>query len=313
MHDRAAVINQHYAKVDTLDARSHGKVMISLLSTESTPRMDANERFVIAESEKKTNVVFRAVGVAAEIETPQLLASSDLETWPNQEFAHQWRLRLEKQEKHPTPEGTIYLHRIVGTEVDAITSPNNTLDRLAFSLLFVNHYQNPQTHFQQQIRTLDWEDYETIKQGWVYLSRTAFAKIGNALPMPNRLEFKLRMIKAFKTEDFREVDYVKLFAFLYDYLEARLFSRGRLLIASDEMAGQIMPELSESELKEVGFSDEAGSADSVRVQADRFRKLFEYGKPQLLKELNDEVLKNEAREAHFGKLFKNKPLPLILS
>ena len=310
MEFHAAIVNQHYARVQP-KAGQAGTVVVSLISKDHNVQVKRKERIVIAETGESGNVHFLQEGIISQEPEVRPLALQDLEAWPNQRFAQRWEHDLMKQ-RELVDGKVIYLHQFIATEVTNLEGPNHSLDRLSFSLVSIDNYNKPISHFQQQIRNIDFEDYETIKAGWVFLARTAFAKIANALPKRNRFEFWLRMDKEYKIQQDKPLDYVKLFELLYDYIDARIFSRGRLLIASDDMLRANWPELSENALTEIGFSDEAGNRDSIRVQADRFRTLFEEGKPELLKQLNDEVMRNVASETRFINLFKNKPLPLIL-
>jgi hypothetical protein len=308
MREQTAVINMHYANVQP--SPTEGRKEIAILSRERKSPVKPSEKVLIANN-ITDNLIFLGEGIVDFVMEPRLLKDEDLDNWPNKEFAKRYIHDLKKtQENKDKP---IHLHKFNISNFRAFQGSNFTLDRLSFSLLAVDKFAKPIVHFQHQIRNLTWEDYETIRQGWVYLARTAFAKIANALPLRNRIELRLWIDKEFGYERENEVDYIKYFDLLYEYLEARIFSRGRLLIATDEMINEVLQDMSSQDRVQIGLSTELGIPDSIREQADRFRKLFEKGKPELLKELNDEVIRNRDSQERFQQLFRYEPLPLILN
>lgn len=306
MHNQAAIINAHYARVEP----KWGGSSVSVLSRERKFPVKQQELIVISRSESASALRFESYGKVTEILDSPKLTLKDLESWPNAAFAKRWAHDLKKPEAKEKP---IWMHSFKVGEVHTLEGPNCTLDRLAYSLMDVEQFNHPIVHFQQQLRQLDLDDFETIRHGWVYVARTAFAKVANALPLRNRLEFRLWMDREFGREVKTDIDYIKYFALLFDYLEARIFSRGKLLIATDEMIRESSVGIAPGMHGTVGLADDDGNVDSIHEQANRFRLLFEKGKPKLLRDLNAEVQKDAQGYKRFKDLFRNKPLPLNLT
>ncbi len=310
----SAVFNEHYAKMEPLRGASSSAVKISVISQERKIKIQEGSPFLINKSIPETSdVLFLSHGILSEVRQPRLASFEDLQTWPNIDKAKEVARDLSRSS---VARRVYYIHDFIGNHVSQLKNQNNTLDQLAFSLLSVEEYEHPQVHFQAQMRLLPQEDYETVLNGWVYLSRTAFGKLANALPLANRLEFRIRMLKEFKTEILPNLDYVALFGMLYDYIDTRILSRGRLLIETADMLKEVFSDLGPEEIAAIGFAspERPSQGDSIEVQANLFRELFADGKLAVLQQLNEEVIANRSSEDRFNKLFhrKHKQLPLIL-
>lgn len=184
----------------------------------------------------------------------------------------------------------------------------NRFDDLVYSLLVVYNYAWPMIHFQRQYRELGNKDYETITKGWLYVARTAFGKIGNALPNDVKLEFMLIVMREFNTMDFKDLKYDDVFDHLKNYIEGHILSQGRLLIETERMLEKIgVPAAG------IGFYDEEShKSDLVQTQADLFRELFDLDPENtLIQETKTEIEKNE-QEDRFYKLFKKRSWPLFI-
>jgi hypothetical protein len=99
-------------------------------------------------------------------------------------------------------------------EIRSKLENNNALNDLKYSLKVVYNFYRPETHFMQQFRDINSDDYKTIVNGWIYTIRTAFGKIVNALPKQNRLEFMLFAMEEFKTIDFVKIPLIEGIEFL---------------------------------------------------------------------------------------------------
>jgi hypothetical protein len=307
----AAVFNQDYARVKPLTGMNMGKVKVSVLSTRTRRILNTTGIPILIDGLfGKNDVLFLEHGILDEVLSPRLAKFEDLTDWPNVEKAKEVARELNKASESNR---VYYVHEFIGSHLVKLKGPNNSLDQLAFSLLAVEDYYHPAVHFQEQIRTLTKEDYDTVLNGWVYLARTAFGKLANALPLANRLEFRIILLKEFKAEVIQHPDYVKLFGMLYDYIDRRIFSKGRMLIQTAEMMHEVLDDLDKEQIADIGFIAPGQShGDSIVVQADLFRSLFDEGKPALLRELNSEVTKNRATEDRFTHIFSRRELPLIL-
>lgn len=197
-------------------------------------------------------------------------------------------------------------------EVKAILNKNNKLSELEYSLPVVENYHKPEVHFQSQYRTLPKNDFDTIVNGWVYATRTVFGKLVNALPRQNKLEFMIEAMDHFSTIDFKDTSLIDGLDFLYRYIEHRILSRGKLLVATDGIIKNELKDLLPP--NDVGFIDpETNSIQNISNQADIFKNLFKLEKEKSLKSsLEDTLKKNRELEARFQKLFIRRAWPVDL-
>jgi hypothetical protein len=308
MSAQAAVINAHYARV--VPQMATGTSVVSYFSLDKDAKLKSGEPVLFASFPNDHAMVFTEDGKVLSLAKPRELRTQDMSGWPNPAFTEGHLRDLRKQ---ADGKNKILLYELEVGNLHPLVGPNYTLDRLAYSLKAVERYEKPIVHFQRQVRNLDTEDYTTIKNGQVYLARTAFAKIANALPLRNRLEFRLWIDKEFGYQPAKDIDYLKYLDLLLDYLESRIFSRGRLLIATDDMIRSSKVVMPEHARTMIGLADEEGNDDSIHEQANLFRPLLEKGKLEILRTLKTEVDRNTVEQSRFKRLFKNKPLPLILT
>ena len=203
-------------------------------------------------------------------------------------------------------------HHHFNFEIKKILQKNNKLSELEYSLPIVDNYHHPEVHFQAQYRSLPEKDFETIVHGWVYATRTVFGKLVNALPRQNKLEFMIHAMDHFSTIDFSNISLIDGLDFLYQYIERRILSRGRLLVATD---GIIKKELSDIlPTEEVGFAGpENEYVHNISNQAQIFRSLFALEKEKSLKTTVKETVENNKElEARFQNLFSRRSWPVNL-
>ncbi len=197
-------------------------------------------------------------------------------------------------------------------KVEEVLNENNKLSELEYSLPIISNYLNPTVHFQNQYRTLEKNDYETIIKGWVYATRTVFGKLVNALPRQNKLEFMIESIDNFSTIDFKQISLVDGLDFLYKYIERRILNRGKLLVSIDNILNNSLGHLLPA--KSIGLIDpESTKIQNINTQAQIFKDIFalERGK-NLQTSLDETVKKNSELEARFQKLFSRKTWPIDL-
>lgn len=197
-------------------------------------------------------------------------------------------------------------------EINNTLSNNNTLNDLKYSLRIVYNFYKPESHFSQQFRDINTDDYQTIVNGWIYTVRTAFGKIVNALPKQNRLEFMLFAMDEFKTIDFVKIPLIQGIEFLNSYVEKRILSRGNLLVSTDKLIRKNLKDIIDAE--NIGFVDEiTGSEKNISSQSLIFKKLQTLKNKGTLKEyLNKSINSNLELETYFNKMFKSQTWPIDL-
>jgi hypothetical protein len=184
----------------------------------------------------------------------------------------------------------------------------NRFDDLVYSLLAVKNYARPMAHFQRQYRGLSQIDYDTIIKDWLYVARTAFGKLVNALPNDVKLEFMLIVMRDFKTMNFTKLQYDDVFDKLEEYIEGHILSQGRLLIETERMLREIG-----APAGKIGFYDEENlKTDLVQTQARLFQDLFAVDPGNtLIQEIKTEIERNE-EERRFDQIFKDRAWPLYI-
>lgn len=203
-------------------------------------------------------------------------------------------------------------HHYFNFEVKSELKHNNKLSELEYSMHLVDNYHAPDIHFHSQIRNVPSMDYETIVNGWVYATRTIFGKLVNSLPRQNKLEFMIQAMDHFSTIDFKETSLLEGLHFLYQYIEQRILSRGRLLVATDGIMRGSLKDILPAD--KVGFIDpENLTVHNISSQAEIFKKLFDMEKQKNLKVMLEESLKNnKTLEERFQKMFTRRTWPVDL-
>jgi YD repeat-containing protein len=197
--------------------------------------------------------------------------------------------------------------------VDQQLKTNNLLSDLEYSLPIIYNYHKPKVHFQQQYRGLQKTDYDTIVNGWVYATRTVFGKMVNAIPRQNKLEFMLRAIDNFSTIDFTKIHLMDGLEFLYEYIDARILSRGRILVATNNLIEKKLSDIIPPD--EVGFISPDGEQNNkLSTQAKIFDELFSLEKKHNLRQsLKSFIAQKSEQEERFEKIFSKQTWPIDLS
>lgn len=221
------------------------------------------------------------------------------------------KIEKNKLEGRPPPRDSY--HHYFEMRIRKPLKETNLLSDLEYSIKAVDRFNNPIVHFQQQFRELDEKDFETIVKGWIYTARTAFGKLINSIPRQNKLEFMLQAMNEFSTIDFKEVPLNQGLRFLYQYIEVRILSRGRLLVETDTLIRENLRNIINSE--EVGFINPiTGKEDLLGQQAKIFANLFELQtKSDFKSAVNKAASENSALEIRFQKLFNKTTWPIDLN
>lgn len=185
-----------------------------------------------------------------------------------------------------------------------------SFNNLVYSLLFIENYSNPISHIQQKTRFIPSFDFETIELGLVYISRTAFGKFMNALPIDNRYEMRQILSEIRRREKIEKIDFLRITEILIEYINVNFINQGRLLIESSNILSKRFSEIEDK----FGLVDPTYSAEkSIARQARLFEQLL---KTDLLKFLSDilETAKKESlNENRFEEKFGERRLPISLN
>ena len=281
--------------------RQHAKIEIE--SKKRGLMIQRNTNFLLMGSSDGTNEYsFSHYGKVMSVSDGVELPFSDKDLEVNEE----------RRRKNLSPLSKSFKYTVsVNPQGELVT--NNRLGDLAYSLQAVGLYAKPFRHFQKQYRTIEEFDYETVVAGHLYIARTAFGKIANALPRANRMEFTILSMEKFGSEDLIGIDYLQALDFLFDYVERKILNPGTFVIETDALLEKVF-ENKNVPYQRIGFldSDEA-VPDSIREQANIFRELFDQGgSKDLLAEIKDGVFENANIEKRFSSVFNKSRWPVYL-
>ena len=216
-----------------------------------------------------------------------------------------------KAEGRPLPKNEY--HHYFDISILKALKLTNLLSDLEYSLKFVDRFNKPIVHFQQQVRELNEKDFETIINGYIYTARTAFGKLINSIPRENKLEFMLQAMNRFDTIDFRKVPLEDGLSFLQQYIGLRILNRGRLLVETNNLIKQNLGDLVKPD--EIGFRHpDTGKENLLSEQASVFVKIFELEKKSDFKTaVNKAIGENSELEIRFKKMFERETWPIDLT
>jgi hypothetical protein len=190
------------------------------------------------------------------------------------------------------------------------------LDDFTYSLLSIYRYTNPKAHFRRQYTAIYEPDYETITKEQVYIARTAFGRLINALPQESKYDFILHAINHFGTVEFKGIDFIKAYEYLQEYIEENILSQGRYLVSSYEMLSSLRE--TEVPIEQIGFAEHESkntqSGHNISIQARYFQELFNTMKEQDFSGFAlQKIIKNDEEESRFEEIFKNRPWPVDIT
>jgi len=140
--------------------------------------------------------------------------------------------RRAKRGKNPL---RYYIHTIKFEEATPF-SHYKFLDDYTYSLLKIyKRYIRPVRHFSRVITELPVEDFETLKKERIFVERTLFGRLINALPYQNRLQFILYAIDKFNEADLRKIHFSKIYPDLKEFVGTGVVQMGKHLIQSQNL------------------------------------------------------------------------------
>ncbi|UCH97183.1 MAG: hypothetical protein JSV88_10125 [Candidatus Aminicenantes bacterium] len=294
------VLNAKYFKMRQGETDS-SEIQIDIISRWANIGISKEDNYILLKEYKLKKFVFEHYGKVKKVANPIPLPFSAAEERINRRREALGLLPWPHRNKHTIK---------ISPKQDL--KENNRFDDFAYSLLTVENHLKPISHFRRQYREICDADFETIKKGWIYISRTAFGKFANAMPQENKMQFMLYVTEKYNTISFKDIDYSKLFDYLYNYIEGHILSQGKLLVETKKI---LKKELSDPDLKipveEIGFVDEErGTYDLVQEQAERFQTLFDLDPAFTLKKRIEKEIQQNKQEPRFYEVFKDKTWPL---
>lgn len=277
-------------------------VKFDLISRRKATELSEDDNFILLHETQKEDFEFQFDGIITNVGKAIELPISEKDQLENE------KRRNRKQDPLPRE-----YKREIDLYIQEKLQGINKFNDYVYSLLTIENYKKPITHFEQKNRLINNQDYETIKNGWIYISRTAFGKIINSLPYSNRLEFTLFVMKEFNQTTFTKLDYNKLLIFLFEYIDTHILSQGILITESFKLLENLNdPNIP---LNDIGFilDSTSSNSDSLKTQSDYFNVLFDFEKQvKMIDTIKQDIISN-AQEERFQKLFQKRTWPLYLN
>lgn len=175
-----------------------------------------------------------------------------------------------------------YNHRIKFNKAEPFKE-NKYLDDYPYSLVKIyKRYINPVVHFSKTLTELPTVDFETLKKERIFVDRTLFGRLINAMPYENRLQFMLYAVEEFGKADLREVPFSKAFPLLKDFVGSGIIQSGKYLVKSQELIIKSgiydnyyqVGFAEESELEKINNDEDQSPYDNILEQSELFKNLF---------------------------------------
>jgi hypothetical protein len=299
----------------------HDGVIVFRSDSQST-RIRQNDEFTsIVDNEAAVFVTEKVKllnkGYVNSIDPPVPIALKDL-------LPHELRIRKRSIDLGRKP-ATFYTHKIRYSQA-SLYKEFSFLDDYSYSLLKVyKRYIKPSRHYSKVITEMPETDFETLRKERIFIDRTIFGRLINALPYPNRLQFMLFCIEEFKEADLRKIHFSKATPFLKKFVGNGIIDMGKYINASVN----ILIEQQElfGDFKKISFQDESDrlialdpknrwtktSSNNIYSQSLLFDELFNMASDfdKLFTEID---YKNKANDVfEFEKIFSKRPWPVDLN
>ncbi len=217
----------------------------------------------------------------------------------------------EEDEGEEQGEGYSTVVRLVETVV--IKNPL-TLDDLAYSILKIYRYTKPYLHFRRSYIALPPEDFETIINGFIFWSRTAFGMFINELRTEQRELFIQELANSAPDVALQNSDFVSAWEALRHFIEAEYISAAQLMHEIHLNVNLLHEEHGlRIDYTKLGISpNNALGSDLISVQEDRLSKFLSatsIEKGDVFQELQKNIEESQS-ESRFQKIFRGEPWPL---
>lgn len=308
-----------HANIKVQDAQSSGAIMFR--SDSAKNRMRIGDEFVSLVDNPEAQFVTEKIqllnkGHINKINSPIRIPLKFL-------LPHELRKRSQniKYGRKPT---NFYQHTITFTDASPFKK-YKFLDDYSYSLLKVyKRYIKPLRHFSKVVTEIPETDFETLKNEKIFIDRTVFGRLINALPYPNRLQFMLFCIEKFNQADLRKIHFSRATPYLIKFVGG-VVDMGKYLNTSIEILNQHQDLFGDS--KEMAFQDEENRiislnrstketkkniSDNIYLQSRLFSELFEMGNFDELFSIHESE-KKQNENSEFEKIFSQRPWPVDLN
>ncbi len=140
--------------------------------------------------------------------------------------------------KIPGLNNSLYIFQLE-TSIKRLSTTLN-LEDYRYSLLLFAKKSVPFSHKNRAYTKLSNHDFRIITQGKIFLARTAFGKLLNALPCESKYDFIACVVKTFDTTDLRSISYKTALNFLFDFIDQRMKCSGEAIVASGKALTRLL-------------------------------------------------------------------------
>lgn len=166
---------------------------------------------------------------------------------------------------------TFHINRI------AELSDSTDLDDFRYSLEFIKRTDYPEIHLRLPYRRIPNHDFDTLINGRIFWSRTAYFRILNGLPEITISQF---YYEESSRDETKRPNYLEKFNRLVEFVEKIVLVVGYTLLESEKRWNNLKSINSTSSLEDVHFySIDDQKSSSAGVQLQYFKDLFEILKP----------------------------------
>jgi len=212
-----------------------------------------------------------------------------------------------------------YLTQLYFSQIEELRQPYYIYD-YAYSLPKIyKHFKNPLRHFIRSYGKLSYQEYDTIINRKIFISRTAFGKLFNSLHIEHRKAFLRQLYNNNSELHFQKnFDFVELYHLLKRYIQDSILNHYTFLQKSIEFFEELKINSTTLGFTEPKIEGEQGSLFPRRRKVDNILKQLESNKfiETDIKKL-DFILSgiNEFAQSEntLNELFKNVPLPIDLT
>jgi hypothetical protein len=174
-----------------------------------------------------------------------------------------------------------YFHTVISVDNWSPFIDPIDLKSVMYSLTLVRNLAKPNLHFRQGYRRLPFDDYETLISGEVFVSRSCFFELLEALPQPTKTAFQIEEI--LRADSLRsDTGFAERLKRLETFITSRVLSIGDVITELDETIKQCDFESEDGlQIEHViceepdGANSLAGTNDDIANQAELFRLLRE--------------------------------------
>lgn len=149
------------------------------------------------------------------------------------------------------------------------TKAPNTLDDFAYTLTKVRDFDNPAKHF-RTYSSLTPVEYNSIIQGKIFVSRTAFGKVIRALPPQHRQSFD-NYFRTYHSKVYNgKKNYAEAWRILKTYVDSHILIPAQQLISARKMFAQLA---GDDVANKIGFGETGLKQHNIGRQVKEIYKL----------------------------------------